>query len=141
MAIDTQNNSNIPLDSSSGEVPGVHTLLMYYADKSKLHNSLNQDVVLTTSDKLKLALTKYKDGLIAKTAWITPLSLFVTLVAAIIATDFKKIIISAELWQALFYLMTLASFVWLIASLIRKFRTKENAEDRFIKEILNQLND
>lgn len=85
-----------------------------FSRRLTVHKSLDQEVVVTTVDKVRLCLLKNQECLRAKREWVTPLSLLLTLLAALFATEFKDFGLAAAVWEAAFVLGAGASFVWLL---------------------------
>ena len=56
----------------------------------KIHWNLEQNVIITTEDKLKLCLYKAIDRLDAKRKWWTPSALLITLVLALTTAEFQE---------------------------------------------------
>ena len=83
---------------------------------------LTQDVIVTTEDKLKLSLSKYQKGVERKMEWITPLSIFLTILTVLLTSSFRNFGLSSNTWEAIFILVGLGSFVWLIYSLRFAFK-------------------
>ena len=48
--------------------------------KLTIHTNLDEDVIITTTDKLELRLRDHQKSLIAKQRWYLPLSILITLV-------------------------------------------------------------
>src|SRR5216683_1703617 len=68
----------------------------------RVHSSLEQEVIVTTCDKLRLCLGRHQNILSTRTSWIAPLGLLLTFVTAMIAADFKDVLLSPENWKAAF---------------------------------------
>ncbi len=107
-----------------------------FSKRLTVHKSLDQEVVVTTVDKVRLCLLGNQDCLRAQRQWLTPLSLLITLLAALLATDFKDFGLTAAVWEALFILAALASFVWLV---IAGFRAWKNRAAGGIEQIIAEL--
>jgi len=98
------------------------------------------DLIEITEDKLQNILTRLIDNLKKIHQWLTPLSLFTTLLLSILTTDFTKEFIGIEkdVWSAIFYICLAASFVWLIISVINSIRFyKRTRLNNIINEIKN----
>ncbi len=78
------------------------------------------DLIEITEDKLENILSRFISNLRKVQIWLTPLSLFITILISILTAEFNKefIGISKEIWTAIFYICLVASFIWLIVSII-----------------------
>ena len=103
----------------------------------KIHKNLTQDVILTTQDKLRLALIEHRDLLSSKREWISAGSLALSLLSTILLTTFQdKLGLSADTWRALYGLFFSLALVWLITSLVNLVKNRKRREiDYLIKEI------
>ena len=106
-----------------------------------VHKNVNQEIIVTTSDKIKLVLIDIKDVLSAKREWWTPLGLLVSFTTTICTAEFKDVYgLTKDSWKAIFIILILLSSVWLIItfrklylnwgkdnleSIIEKFKLKE----------------
>jgi hypothetical protein len=78
--------------------------------------------ITVTEDKVRLALHSHLDRLSARGAWIAPLGVLLSALAALAAADFKDALLSAATWQAVFVLVSLASAAWLTVAIMRRIR-------------------
>lgn len=77
-----------------------------------------QDLIIITKDKLKLKLIDTKAINSSKKDWQVPAGLFATTVVTLITTDnFKAWLFPAEVWHAIFVLVSLFCFIWLLYEL------------------------
>jgi hypothetical protein len=73
---------------------------------SKVYFNLNQDVIVTTEDKLRLCLQDYIETLTKKEKWIAPSSLFITFLLVFASSTFHDyFIFSADTWKAVFIIL------------------------------------
>lgn len=87
---------------------------------AKRRTNIKSDYIEITEDKLENILMKHLNTLGIHKAWITPLSLLITvLVASMTATFSKTFGIEGPEWKALFHIATLASAGWLLIVLLR----------------------
>ena len=84
---------------------------------SRVHMNVGQGIVVTTEDKIRLCLMRYLKGLEQKQAWVTPLSICITIVLTLLTTDFKDFGFAKSTWQAVFILGLGLSFIWLIVAI------------------------
>jgi hypothetical protein len=97
--------------------------------------SINTDtgVIVITEDKLKLALLERKAMLVGRDSWIAPLGIFISILLTILTTDFHKFLLTAPVWEAIFYIALLLDAGWLIYAL--KTRPKDKSIAEFIQQI------
>lgn len=87
-------------------------------ENSVIHKNVGQEIVITTSDKIRLCLREHQAALKARNDWITPLGVFLTLIASLVAADFKSVLgITADVWKAFFIMGVLISLIWLFRSI------------------------
>jgi hypothetical protein len=94
---------------------------------------LNQEVIVTTEDKLKLTLTTYYNKVGRKRDWVAPFGIMLTTLTIFLTSTFKDFIVSSNTWQAIFILVFIGSLVWFIFSLKHAF--KENKIEDIIIEL------
>ena len=102
-----------------------------------IHKNVKQEIIITTSDKIKLVLISTKEILTAQRDWLTPFGLLISFVATLCTADFKDAFkLSKEFWHAIFVLLSVASTVWLLSCFYKLYRNwgKDNL-DKIIEEI------
>lgn len=102
------------------------------------HDSSSPDAVfLTTRARIHLALIQFKEGVLAKTKWVNPLMMVVTLSSAILVTDFKQFLaLPANVWKAMFVFGLLLSVGWLLRAIYGYVDNREKSE---IDYVIDQL--
>ena len=107
----------------------AEALQQKFLQTNKIHSNLEQVVIVTTEDKVRLCLHKSIDRLGTKREWWTPVALLVTLVLALTTAEFKdRFAFSAAIWEAFFLLLTVASFIWTGVALWKAFKVKISVE-------------
>lgn len=108
---------------------------LHEGDTHTENTSLNY--ITTTSDKLNIFANKFSDGVNARVAWITPLSLFITLVVTLITAEFKKVwLVEAHIWENLFQISAFVAFIFTVITLIKCTRHWRNGStEKFINDI------
>jgi hypothetical protein len=103
----------------------------------KVHKNLTQDVILTTQDKLRLALIEHRDVLAGKREWISAGSLALSLLSTLLLTTFEdKLGLSSSTWQAMYALFFVFALIWLTKSLLSLYKNRKKREiDYLINEI------
>jgi len=92
-----------------------------------------QKIIATTEDKLKLALMERQNFLISRDAWIAPFGIFTSVFLTLLTADFRKFYLAAPVWEAIFYIVSVLAFIYLVYALIR--RPKKKSIDDFIQQI------
>jgi hypothetical protein len=91
--------------------------------------SLDQNVIVTTEDKLWRRITEHLAGIEARKGWIAPASILATLIAALCTTTFKVVFwLTAADWKAIFVLASFAAAIWSVVAIVRATRSR-SAED------------
>lgn len=98
-----------------------------------ISTNLQVGVVIVIEDKLIRILEGDRERTRKNMFWAVPASFFISLLVAILTTDFKnRWGISSEIWAALFYLATFLSAISVFISL---FRIKNKTINEVIQEI------
>ncbi|WP_025041159.1 hypothetical protein [Nitrosospira briensis] len=90
-------------------------------------------VIVTTEDKLKLVLLEWQQTRVGRDAWIAPVGIFISIFMTLLTADFRKFLLAAAVWEAIFYVALILVFGWLIYTL--KVRPKNKSRDDFIRQI------
>jgi len=83
--------------------------------------NLNQQVIMTTEDRLRICLIENLKRAEKKYDWIAPLGILISIVTTFVTTSFKSIVLSSQTWEAIFIIGGIASFIWLIIALKHAF--------------------
>lgn len=87
-----------------------------------IHKNVKQEIIITTEDKIKLVLINTREILKAQRDWWTPAGLLISFIATLSTSDFKDALsVPEEFWYAIFVLLTIASAIWLLISLIKLY--------------------
>jgi hypothetical protein len=75
--------------------------------------------ILVAEDRLRVVLMEHA-GRLGGLAWVTPLGVFVTLVATLIGSNFEhtRLGLAPGAWEAMFVVATVLAFVWLIVVVV-----------------------
>jgi hypothetical protein len=108
-----------------------------FAGEFTIHKNLTQDVILTTEDKLRLALIEHREVLSGKKEWISGGTLALSMLSTLLLTNFKDGLgLSAETWRAVYFLFFGLALFWFINSLYKLFKNRNKMGiDYLIKEI------
>lgn len=106
---------------------------------NEFKSNVKSNVIEITEDKLENILLKYLNMLNIRQSWITPLSLFITIILVIITATFNtKLGIDKSVWEAIFYLGAFGTFVWTVISGIKAFSASKEVT---ISSLLDRIKD
>lgn len=97
--------------------------------------NLATEILSITIDKVRLRTRDFIDQREARNSWQTPAGILVSLVASLVASDFKDLLFPAATWLALFSLSALACLVWLIASFRNLLRYRNVDAESFVESL------
>lgn len=104
-------------------------------------SNVKSDLIEITEDKLENILLKHLNKLNTNQMWITPLSLFITIILVIITATFStKIGIDKSVWEAIFYISAIITFIWSIISGLKALNNKDTSIECLINKIKNKEN-
>jgi len=83
----------------------------------KIVRQTKVEVIVISDDKLHIILTNCLGRITNLNQWATPLGILVTLAVTMLTTNFKAFILSASVWEAMFWIITILNVVWLIKSI------------------------
>lgn len=105
----------------------------------QVRTNTKSDLIEITEDKLENILLKHLNKLNKVKAWLTPLSLFITILIVLLSAEFKLFLgIEKEVWKALFLILVVLTLVWTIISGYEAVKCSKSATILFlINEIKN----
>ena len=83
--------------------------------------NLNQQVIMTTEDRLRICLIENLKKAEKKYDWIAPLGILIAIIISFVTSSFKDVVLSSQTWEAIFIIGGIASFIWLIVALKHAF--------------------
>lgn len=109
---------------------------------SQSWTNTKSDLIEITEDKLENILIKHLHKLDKAKGWLTPLSLFVTILIVLLSTEFKQFLsIEKEVWEAIFVIGSFATLIWTFYSGYQAYNCSKNTSIRFlIEQIKNSQN-
>lgn len=84
---------------------------------NKIVRQTKVEVIVISDDKLHIILTNCLGSITKLNQWATPLGILVTLAVTMLTTSFKAFILSASVWEAIFWIITILNVAWLIKSI------------------------
>ncbi len=104
-----------------------------------VHKNLTQDIVLTTEDKLKLALIQYKDVLISRSEWLGAATLALSFLSSLLLTNFKDIgPLTADTWRAVYLIFFLLAFARLVNVIYKTYVNRKKANVDYVIKMIKQ---
>jgi hypothetical protein len=98
-----------------------------------IHKNLTQDVLLTTEDKMKLALIEYRDVLTARNEWLSSALLVLSLLSSLLLSDFKDVgPITAATWQSIYFIFLVLVVVRFGNVVIKMVQHRKRARIDFV---------
>jgi hypothetical protein len=82
----------------------------------RVHTNIQQELIVTTEDKLTLCLNEALQQLAVSSSWTTPPGIVITLAVVFPTAAFQDWIIPALSWKTIFINALLLACVWFIAS-------------------------
>lgn len=99
--------------------------------------NLDHTLIKISEEKLRLVLNDYEESVQSRNSWLAPLGVFLTLLTAIITTDFKTAYFSKDTWEALYVIGTLGSLFYFAKAIYKQ--SKNNVTlDNLIEKIKNK---
>jgi hypothetical protein len=92
-------------------------IMSQLVDVSDVHLNVSQEVIITTEDKIRIALSEHLKRMEKKRGWIAPFGIFIAIVVTLVTTTFKDIGLDAATWQAIFIIVGIISFGWFVGSI------------------------
>jgi len=92
-----------------------------------------QNVVVTTEDKLKLAIQNHSNGIGKKKDWIAPFSIALSIIVSMSSTEFRDFIVSKEVWSAVFLICFAGSIAWFFV--VIRYAFGKYSTDALLEEI------
>lgn len=89
---------------------------------SRVHGDLSQEVICTTQDRLWKRLTQYIKRAEASRDWMAPGGVVLAISMTLVTCEFRHVGLSADSWKAVFWIVLVAAFVWLVVTLLKLYR-------------------
>jgi len=117
---------NVPPQQSTINLGTLDSLV----NVKNVHLNLDQDVIITTEDKIRIHLSGHINKIEKKKAWIAPLGIFLTIIIALLSAEFKSpgFLFPPDTWRAIFIISFFLSGCWL-AYTLKDARESESIDD------------
>ncbi|MCQ2116817.1 MAG: hypothetical protein MJY76_01580 [Bacteroidales bacterium] len=104
----------------------------------KYFSNTKSNVLEITEDKLRNILSMHFDKIKRSKDWISALALFLSLLVTVITATFKNFIFSPDTWKAIFVILLIGSFIYLIYTASNAAKNKDSIEN-IIKDLEEQV--
>lgn len=106
-------------------------------DSAIVCKNISQEILVITVDKAKLCLIEHQSILKAQRDWIAPAGILLALITSLVAADFKDfLMLKAEVWQAIFIILSIACGIWLVMALLCAYRNRGKGQ---VDELIEKL--
>jgi bacteriorhodopsin len=107
--------------------------------QTEIYKNLNLEVIQITADKAKLILTDWRRKIHWQWSWSTPLAIFLSLLLTLTTTTGYKdaLSVSKDVWAAFYLLLTLASVVWLLWTIVYICRNRAESVENIVNKFKN----
>lgn len=100
---------------------------------NQICSNTKTDFIEITEDKLENILIKFLKDIKDSSGWLTPLSIFITILIVHLTSIFKEFLsIPKEIWCAIFYLGLVISFTWFIYKVIFAIKNRHKIKIEFL---------
>jgi len=104
-----------------------------------IHKNLTQDVVLTTEDKLRLALIQHRETLNSRAEWLGAGTLALSFLSTLLLTTFKDVgPLSASTWQAVYLIFFVLALARLVNILVKMYVNRKKATIDYVIRRIKQ---
>lgn len=108
-------------------------------ENDKLYQNTDQELILTTKDKLKIVLMESEKSIGEKKSWIAPLGVFLSTLIALVSSTFKEWIFSADVWCAIFFIVCAISGIFALIYGIKAIKNRKLGNiDSIIENIIKE---
>lgn len=106
----------------------------------QIRTNTKSDLIEITEDKLENILLKHLNKLNKVKGWVTPLSLFATILIVLLTAEFKLYFgIEKEVWKAFFVISLFVTLIWTGKTMYNAIKCSKKSSISFlINEIKNQ---
>jgi hypothetical protein len=101
---------------------------------STVYQQVEQTVIITTDDKVRLCLNRHLEKMGRRQEWIAPFGLLLTIILTLVTVDFKSVVLSKDTWLAIFVIAAVLSALWLVSSL--RHLSKASSIDEVIEDLV-----
>ena len=104
-----------------------------------IHKNLTQDLLVTTEDKMKLALIEYREVLISRDEWIGAGALAFSFMSPLLIANFRDIgPFDGNTWRAIYFVLLALAAYRFVTIIIRAARNRHKANLDFLINKMKQ---
>lgn len=106
-----------------------------------IHTNVSQEMIIVPADRVRLCLIRNGARMTARGAWLPPLGVFLTLLAIVLATDFRDALwLTKDQWREVFLVGTGVSLLWLVIASIRSVNAwRQSGSGDSVEDIVAEL--
>lgn len=83
----------------------------------QVHVNVSQTLIITTEDRMNLWLREVIGRIKKQSEWIAPLGLVIAITLTLTTTSFNNFLLPSATWHAMFVIVDVVAFLWLVISL------------------------
>jgi len=114
------------------QIPTTLRITKDLLEGSSFHSNVGQEFIYVTADKVRLCLNDHREALASQRAWVAPASSLVTSSAALAAAQFRDFVLKAATWEAVFFLLVIASAVWLVRETLSAIANRDKTSTEHV---------
>jgi len=95
------------------------------SERLTIHTNVDQEILVTTVDKVRICLMEHRDCLTARSEYVTPLSLVLTIFTTMAAASFRDFILPSAVWQAVYLIGGGLALYWLLRAAYRAWSNRK----------------
>lgn len=106
--------------------------------KMVIHKNLDQEIIVTSTDKVKIILREHIGTLKKKNNWINPISILATISATLCTTNFDQEVLNLkpDVWKAIFVILFFFSLGWSVVTAIQAINNyNKGSEIEFLSKL------
>ncbi|WP_162925873.1 hypothetical protein [Isoalcanivorax indicus] len=104
-------------DEKTAVVFGQELLTQELVTFEQVHVNVSQTLIITTEDRMNLWLREVIGRIKKQSEWVAPLGLVVAITLTLTTTSFNNFMLPAATWHAMFVIVDVVAFLWLVISL------------------------
>ncbi|MBK5294186.1 MAG: hypothetical protein JJE04_21220 [Acidobacteriia bacterium] len=121
-----------PQEAGQGKIvidPSIDSIV------KQVYTNVDQELLVTTVDKVQICLMQVFQGMQLGSAWKTPLGILATLLIVFPTTAFKDWGLSKSTWEAFFLWAALLSIIWFLVSIWKAWRSPSPSVEQIIDRL------
>jgi hypothetical protein len=121
------------MDSSPSKNKGFKLDIAAF-DGSTVHMNLAQEIIVISSDRIKLCLQDYKRIIESGITWVAPAGILITVLTALVTTaSYKSFLgLNAKVWETIFIVGLISCIIWLGRCVYFAWKSRGKRSDDYI---------